>query len=152
MSEDIRPPKVLPPHYLAMAVVLMIASLWVPVNSLIKYPWPWVGVIFVFLGLAIAGWAAWQFSRAKTNIIPLSHSDALVVSGVYIFTRNPMYFGMMSLLVGVALLVNNWLAWLVLPIFFLIIRYGFIAREEVLMLRTFGDDYSNYCQQVRRWC
>ena len=148
---EMRPPKILPPHYLLMALVLMIGTLWLQLPKLIVAPWYWVGALLVVEGLAIAGWAARQFSLAKTNIIPLSQSEALVVNGVFSLSRNPMYLGMLSLLLGVAILVNNWAAFLVLPVFYLIIRNLFIAREEVLMRSTFAEEYEAYCKKVRRW-
>jgi len=150
-TTQMQPPKILPPHYLLMALILMIATLWLNLPDLFGDPWHWSGAIFALAGLGVAGWAARQFSQAKTNIIPLSHSDALVVSGVFSYTRNPMYLGMLLLLFGVAVLVNNWLALLVLPVFYLLIRRLFIAREEVLMLTTFGEEYAAYCKTVGRW-
>jgi len=150
-STEVKPPIILPPHYVLIAVVLMIASIWLTQSLLISEPWPKLGVLFAGFGVGIAAWAARQFSQAKTNIIPLSHSDALVVSGVFSHTRNPMYLGMISFLFGVALLANNWLALSVLPVFYFIIRHLFIAREEKLMLATFGDEYASYCKNVRRW-
>ncbi len=148
---EMRPPKILPPHYLLMALVLMIGTLWLPLPELILAPWHWIGAVLVLDGLFIAGWAARQFSLADTNIIPLSQSSTLVTHGMFSFTRNPMYLGMLSLLIGVAILVNNWLAFLVIPVFYLIIRNLFIAREEKLMRSTFTEEYEAYCEKVRRW-
>jgi protein-S-isoprenylcysteine O-methyltransferase Ste14 len=146
-----QPPKLLPPHYLLIALVLMIGCLWLPVSDFLPQDWRWLGAPFALGGVAIAGLAARQFKVAETNIIPLTKSSELVINGVFSFTRNPMYLGMMLLLFGVALMVNVWIAWVFLPIFFTIIRTQFIAKEEQLMIQTFGDEYLEYRDAVRRW-
>ena len=66
-------------------------------------------------------------------------------------TRNPMYAGMMCGLIGTALLLNDFLPWLVIVPFALIIRLRFIRPEEALMAKTFGEDYLAYKSRVRRW-
>ena len=109
------------------------------------------GLLPLAAGLALAARGALQFKAVGTNIIPLSESSSLVIDGVFSYTRNPMYLGMLLLLTGTALLLNRGWPWLVVPAFGLIIRTAFIAREEVLMQATFGDAYTDYCKQVRRW-
>ncbi len=95
--------------------------------------------------------AARQFSKAETNIVPLTRSKALVTDGTFSLTRNPMYVGMTSALAGTAVLLNGYLPWLVILPFVLVIRFRFIRHEEPLMEETFGEDYLAYRSRVRRW-
>ena len=62
-----------------------------------------------------------------------------------------MYLGMVGFSAGLALVVNTPWVWLVVAVFFLIIRIQFIRREEQLMAATFGEEYSAYRRRVRRW-
>jgi len=101
--------------------------------------------------LMIAGVLA--FKKAKTTVNPLKPEQAsqLVVSGVYRFTRNPMYLGMVFLLLAWGFILLSLLALLMLPLFVLYIYFFQIRAEEAAMEKLFGDDYIVYKKQVRRW-
>ena len=113
-------------------------------------------VAFVALGLlggatALAG--NLEFRRARTTINPLrpQNATALVTSGVYRYTRNPMY-------VGLALLVLGWAAFLCSPwaiagpvLFVLYISRFQIEPEEKILSAKFGAEYSSYLSRARRW-
>lgn len=92
-----------------------------------------------------------RFRRAKTSPIPWRPSSALVVDGPYRFTRNPMYVGMACLFAGLAFALGALIALAFLPLVILIIDRLVIAREEPYLERTFGDGYTAYKRQVRRW-
>jgi protein-S-isoprenylcysteine O-methyltransferase Ste14 len=113
--------------------------------------WHLAGLIPIAFGGGLLLLAARQFSKAETNIVPLTRSTALVTDGMFSLTRNPMYLGMTSALVGTAVLLNGYLPWLVILPFVLVIRLRFIRHEEPLMEETFGEDYLAYISRVRRW-
>jgi protein-S-isoprenylcysteine O-methyltransferase Ste14 len=147
-----KPPMILPPHYLVASLAVMAGlRFWLDGAAVLSHTTAMFGLLPLLVGLALAARGAFQFKTAGTNITPLSESSALVTAGVFGYTRNPMYLGMLLLLTGTALLLNRAWPWLVIPAFGLIIRIAFIAREESLMQATFGDTYSDYCKQVRRW-
>jgi protein-S-isoprenylcysteine O-methyltransferase Ste14 len=74
-----------------------------------------------------------------------------VVAGPYRYSRNPIYVGMFLGLVGIAIGFDSlWPLVLLVP-FFLVIRYGVVAREEAYLERKFGDGYGTYKRRVRRW-
>jgi protein-S-isoprenylcysteine O-methyltransferase Ste14 len=78
-------------------------------------------------------------------------STSIVDTGPYRFTRNPIYLGMMLGLVGLAIAFDNlWLLVTIVP-FFLVIRYGVVAREEPISSAKFGEVYRCYRARVRRW-
>jgi protein-S-isoprenylcysteine O-methyltransferase Ste14 len=105
------------------------------------------------IGAAVALAGVHSFRRAKTTVNPLKPetSAALVATGVYSFTRNPMYLGMLLVLFGWAVyLASIWS--LVGPAFFAlyITRFQIVPEERVLD-RLFGAPFAEYKKQVRRW-
>ncbi|UJW81164.1 methyltransferase family protein [Hydrogenophaga sp. SL48] len=102
-------------------------------------------------GIAIAGMLA--FRRAKTTVNPVKASQAssLVVQGVYRYTRNPMYVGLLLALLAWAVFLANpfSLSWVVLFVLY-ITRFQIIPEERVLT-SLFGAEYEAYKGRVRRW-
>ncbi len=107
----------------------------------------------VFIGIAIAGTGVFSFRGAKTTVNPMKPdtSSALVVSGIYRLTRNPMYLGILLLLIGWGIFLSNALAFLVLPGFVLYMNRFQIEPEERALTRLFGQAFVTYRSQVRRW-
>jgi protein-S-isoprenylcysteine O-methyltransferase Ste14 len=94
-----------------------------------------------------------SFRRAKTTINPHKPSAAssLVTSGVYRYTRNPMYLGLSVTLTGWAVFLSNPLALLAVPLFVLYINRFQINPEERVLSLLFGAEYAAYKEKVRRW-
>jgi protein-S-isoprenylcysteine O-methyltransferase Ste14 len=151
----VNPRRVNPPHYFLMALVAMVLLTGLPGGPLLPGPWAAVavvaGVVSIVAGVALAMWAARQFARVGTNIVPLTPSSALVTDGAFAHTRNPMYTGMLLALGGVSLVANHAWPWIVLPVFYAVIRLHFIRHEERLMEATFGDAYRAYRARVGRF-
>jgi protein-S-isoprenylcysteine O-methyltransferase Ste14 len=145
------PPKVLPPHYFAVSLALIIGIGVFEDGKLLPSPWHYLGALLILTGIAIAAQGSRLFAKADTNIIPFTESTALVTTGVFAHSRNPMYTGMVLALAGTALIMNGWLSWLVVILFTTIIRGFFIRTEERLMEQTFGEAYLDYKARVRRW-
>ena len=98
-----------------------------------------------------SAWAIVTISRAGSNVPTNLPTTAIVESGPYRFTRNPIYLGMFLSLIGLAIAFDNlWLLTMLVP-FALVIRYGVVAREEAYLERKFGDVYRGYRSRVRRW-
>jgi protein-S-isoprenylcysteine O-methyltransferase Ste14 len=94
-----------------------------------------------------------SFRRAKTTVNPMKpdSTSSLVVSGVYRYTRNPMYLGFLLILLGWAAFLSNLLALVVLPAFVLYMNRFQIFPEERALASLFADDYAEYRARVRRW-
>ncbi len=92
-----------------------------------------------------------RFRRAGTNVEPWRPSTAVVTTGVYRLTRNPMYSAMTFIYLAIALATDSVTTFLLLGPLLLVIRYGVIAREERYMEAKFGEEYRRYKQTVRRW-
>lgn len=101
--------------------------------------------------LAIAG--VKEFKQHQTTINPLNpnQSTSLVSSGIYQLSRNPMYLGMLLVLLGWADLLDTILAYSGALIFFIYISVFQIKPEEDIMKEKFGEDFIQYCSNVRRW-
>lgn len=93
------------------------------------------------------------FIRAKTTVNPLapSRANALVVGGLYRFSRNPMYLGMLMILLGWAVYLAQPLALLPVAAFVVLIEVMQIRPEEKALEEKFGEDYRSYKKRVRRW-
>ena len=103
------------------------------------------------VGVAIAGVLA--FRQASTTINPTrpSATSSIVSSGVFRFTRNPMYLGMFLCLGGWAVFLGNPLSLLGLPLFVASLNRMQIGPEERALEAKFGQPYAQYCARVRRW-
>ena len=110
-----------------------------------------VGGVIIVAGLFLLVAANGLFVRAGTDVIPFRKVSALVTTGVYRFTRNPMYLGMLAVLLGCAVTVGAALALLVPLVFAFIIDARFIRPEEQMLLALFPQEFPAYCQRVRRW-
>lgn len=111
------------------------------------------GVAIGVTGLVLELVAAIDFHRVCTTVNPLRPSSAtsLVVSGVYRFTRNPIYLGDLLLLLGYAVFLGNLAGLVITPLFVIYINRFQIAPEERILAQKFGADYQAYKARVRRW-
>lgn len=108
-------------------------------------------VIGVALWLALDGVAMLSFRRAGTSMVPMNPTTALVTSGPYRFTRNPMYVGMAFLYAALALALGVIWALIALPLVLIAVDRLVVAREEPYLEAKFGDAYRDYKRRVRRW-
>jgi protein-S-isoprenylcysteine O-methyltransferase Ste14 len=110
-----------------------------------------LGAAGLGLSVALAAPSLVLFVRARTSPIPVRPATALVTSGPYRFTRNPMYLGMAFAYAGLALWSGVVSALLVLPLVVVVVDRYVIVREERYLERAFGDHYRQYKAHVRRW-
>lgn len=119
-----------------------------------QIPWPSaVAGIVAIAGLIAGLLAVLEFKRAKTTVNPIKpqSSSALVVSGIYAVSRNPIYLGMLLVLLGWALWLGNLVAFAFLPMFILYMNRFQIQPEERALATLFGTDFQMYRSRVRRW-
>jgi protein-S-isoprenylcysteine O-methyltransferase Ste14 len=111
------------------------------------------GIAFACLGQAISVSGMIAFKRAKTTINPLKPDAAssLVQTGVFRFTRNPMYLGLLLTLAGWAVYLGHTLPFLALPLFAWYITRFQIKPEERILTEVFGAQFTTYTLRVRRW-
>ncbi len=112
-----------------------------------------VAVLVAGLGLALDLTALGFFRRDGTTIDPRDpdKTSSLVVGGPYRISRNPMYLGLLLILLGWALFLGNPLGLVVLAAFVCFITIYQIKAEEAALRAKFGTDFEAYCKSVRRW-
>ena len=144
--------KVTPLTYFFISILLIIALKFL--SPEIKTFSSWWGLIGLFpftIGVVINLLADQALKVAETTVRPFEESNALLIKGVYGFTRNPMYLGMALILVGIALLFNNLLLLGVAAIFIILISSHFIQVEEKMLATQFGKDWVEYKSKTRPW-
>ncbi len=112
---------------------------------------PVIGWGLVAASVLLSASAVWLFRRAGTTPNPWKPTTALVIRGLYRFTRNPMYLGFAALYLGLTLLVNSVWPLVLFPGVIALVQTQVIAREEAYLETKFGEEYRAYKARVRRW-
>lgn len=110
-----------------------------------------LGWLPVAIAICLAGWSIRTFLRAETTPHPWGEPRALVVSGPYRFSRNPMYLALLLLLLGWWMALGTPATLVGLPAFVITIDRLFIRWEERLLEARFGEAFHAYRRRVRRW-
>jgi len=153
-DEDSAPIRFPPPFiYLGMLLIGIAAERVVPLRSfgLDRPILVAAGAALALAGLAVGILAMGLFSRSGEKPEPWTTTHQIVTSGVYRYTRNPMYLGMALLYAGLALALDAPLALVLLPVVLAMVQTQVIAREERYLAGKFGEPYEAYRRQVRRW-
>jgi protein-S-isoprenylcysteine O-methyltransferase Ste14 len=141
-----------PPVYLVLTLIVMtLLNFHLPLVRLWKPPVSYAGLILIVIGTVMTGYSARLFAVAGTPLIPFERTTTLITYGLYRFTRNPMYLGLMLIVLGVAILQGSLAAFLPLPVFAWILQTRFVRGEERFLESLFGAEYLDYKSTVRRW-
>ena len=112
-----------------------------------------LSIISFVVGIFVFAAAVSSFKKQKTTVNPISieNASSLVVSGIFKYSRNPMYLGMSFVLLGLAFKFNVIGGLLFTGIFMSFITIFQIKPEEVAMEKLFGQEWKDYTKNVRRW-
>lgn len=151
-STDVPNVLILPPLLYGVALVVGFLLQWIAprpiVSSNAGY---WIGGVLLASGVFLAIWGRRVMERAGTNVNPTLPSTALVATGPFLFSRNPLYVALTLMYVGLALLANAlWVLVLIVPVL-LILHYGVVRREERYLEAKFAGAYREYRSRVRRY-
>jgi protein-S-isoprenylcysteine O-methyltransferase Ste14 len=143
----------LPPLLLVLilAMTMLVVDRALPLFRVLHPPVAYLGAAAVALGILIVVISAGLFRLRETTINPFGEPAIVVQDGLYRFSRNPMYLGMLLVLTGIGVWLGNLFALLVAPAFVAIMTRWHIMREEQLLEDRFGDMYRAYRSRVRRW-
>jgi protein-S-isoprenylcysteine O-methyltransferase Ste14 len=145
--------KIPPPVYmLIFATFMWLLSQYYPLYKL-SFNTQYLGITIVLLGLTIDLSSLIRFLLNKTTVNPMKpeNSQILVTTGMYQFSRNPMYLGLLLLLTGWSLYIGAVSAILMLPLFVWVLTKMQIQPEEIILEELFGQPYIDYQYRVRRW-
>ena len=143
-----------PPVYLLLALGLMwLLKHYAPVFNFQGFPWNILGWNFIGIALISDLYALALFFKAHTTFNPIKpqNSQHLVTTGTYRFSRNPMYLGMVFILLGWGLVLGELSTFIIIPLFMWVLTAMQIKPEEAILAKHFGADYQTYLHQVRRW-
>jgi len=144
-----------PPLALVLLFAVMMWLLSASASSLaLTLPWrTLVALILWSAGFAIALAGLFEFRRAKTTVNPLTPdaASAIVTSGIYRYSRNPMYVGLLLALIGWGVWLSHLLAFALLPFFVVYMNRFQIEPEERALSVKFGGLFRDYRRSVRRW-
>lgn len=144
--------RVLPPTYLLVALLMMVALHFVlPVMMIIPKPWNLIGIIPLLCGIALNLSADGAFKKVGTTVKPFQESSVLVTTGAYGISRHPMYLGYVLILLGVAAMLRSLTLFVVVPIFAVLMEAVFMRVEERMIEERFGEAWAAYKDSVRRW-
>ena len=109
--------------------------------------------LFFGIGAFIGIIAVYSFRKASTTVDPINpdKTSSLVTQGIYKYTRNPMYLGMLFILFAIAIRLGSVYACIVLPLYVWYITSFQIKPEEEVLMKLFRNDFTNYKKTVRRW-
>ena len=104
------------------------------------------GVVIIFVSIRL-------FRKNQTTINPFKAHETtrLITTGIYSFTRNPMYLGLSSIQVASGIYMGAYVSIFLIPAFIIYITHKQIIYEEEILKKRLGDEYNNYLKNVRRW-
>ena len=145
-------PMVHPPIIALMFIVIAyflgrFAPLGFSAPAILRY----IGLALTFVGFLLGMGAFLEFRKARTTLDPHGSAKQLVTSGIYRYTRNPIYLGFLLMVVGLPL--NSGLYWgiVLAPFYVFMMNRLIIQHEEAYLERKFGQTYASYITRVRRW-
>lgn len=146
-NRNIHPPLVA----LAFIVFAYVLGRFIPLPFAVP-PWlQYVGLFLTFVGFLFGIGSFLEFRKARTTLDPHGSTRQLVTSGIYRYTRNPIYLGFLFMVIGLPL--NSGLYWgiVMAPFYVLTMNRLVIEREEVYLEKKFNDVFTAYAARVRRW-
>ena len=134
----------------AFVVVVVLRWFW-PMPILGHAVALWTGLALLALGVGIVTWGRKPLQAAGTNVNPALPTTAIVTSGPFRFSRNPLYLALTLLYSGLTLAFNTWWGIVVLIPLLIIMHRGVVLREERYLEQKFGETYPQYRSKVRRY-
>ena len=141
----------MPPVIILIAILFQIALHKLLPIMIIFEKMYWIGIVMGFLGFFIFTGSALLFRINKTTMIPFQDPSFLITNGIYKYTRNPMYLGMLFVQFGIAIYFGSISPFIIPFLFIPIMNSRIIQHEEVMLEKQFGESYIIFKNSVRRW-
>lgn len=146
--------KIPPPLVALFTALLMYAATLLLPTIMVSIPFNIIicGILFV-ISASVMGAGVWEFRQRSTTVNPLKPDTAstLVSTGIFKYTRNPMYLGMVGFLLSLFFYLGNLVSVVMIPLFIVYIYQFQIKPEERAMAKLFSSDFETYKDRVSRW-
>ncbi|GAA0410961.1 isoprenylcysteine carboxylmethyltransferase family protein [Cocleimonas flava] len=146
--------KIPPPVYaISIAILMWLLSKYMPVAEIIQTPWNKIGLVIIVIAVSFDVWSLLLFLKKKTTPNPMKpeNTSGIVTKGLYQYSRNPMYLGMLIILFGFGIWLGSLSPFIMLPAFYWVITEMQIKPEERMLEQKFTNEYLDYKNRVRRW-
>lgn len=144
--------KIPPPVLTIIFIVIAYVAKWtIPIPFVVPNFLRNIGFILIVIGFLLGIAAFSEFRKARTTIDPHGSVSSIVTSGIYRFTRNPIYVGFLLMLIGIPLNSGTYWGIILVPVFIYFMNRLVIEREEAYLEKKFGEVYTSYKSRVRRW-
>lgn len=138
-------------YFFLMLIFAILANFWFPNPAIITAPLSYLGVFPIILGLWLCFQTRTLLLKQRTTLSPFEIPTALVTSGPFRISRNPVYLGMTTILIGSTLIMGSGITFIFPLLFVAIIEVWFIPVEEQKLEQVFGKQYREYKRSVRKW-
>lgn len=135
---------------LCIIVMLILHNIF-PIKIIIASSFNILGILAILAGLLVCVIGVLTFVKSKTNLEPHLEPDKFVTGGIFKYSRNPMYLGILFFTIGIWFFIGSVSSVLGLILYILLIDHVFIKKEEKVLSRKFGEEYLNYKKTTRKW-
>ena len=142
------PPPLLPVGLIAAAWLL---QQWAPLPISANPQLRLAGIVLVAVAFLLAIVALVHFLRAKTHVEPWHPTSTIIQSGIYRYSRNPIYLAFCIAAIGAALIMDSWWGLIAVAPLVYLLQVLVIRKEETYLEAKFGEPYLDYKRRVRRW-
>ena len=127
-----------------------ILHIYLPITATEVLPL-WLGILIILFGLFLVVYTLWIFKKAETAIIPNGTPSTLIDDRVFRFSRNPIYLGMTTILIGSTMIYGSISTFFMPLVFMAAVNLVWIRYEEKKLASIFGEDFKSYKERVRKW-
>jgi len=144
--------KIAPPILTLIFIFIAYVAKWtIPLPFLVPSILRNIGFGLIVVGFLLGIAAFLEFRKARTTVDPHGSVSSIVTSGIYRFTRNPIYMGFLLMLIGIPLNSGTYWGLILVPVFIYFMNSLVIEHEEAYLEKKFGDVYTSYKSRMRRW-
>tara|TARA_Y100000310_G_C20139047_1_gene559405 strand:- start:18 stop:467 length:450 start_codon:yes stop_codon:yes gene_type:complete len=138
-------------YFLILIIINAIIHYLYPIKQIIPQSYTYIGLIIFIIGWIPNIWLGIYFRKIKTSIPSYNIPSKLITSGLFRFSRNPIYLGMIIALIGEMIFLGSLITFAIPSLFFILINKFNIKAEEAILKKKFGKAYLDYKKRVRRW-
>ena len=143
---------IFPPLLFLLAILLSILIHYVLPTPLVPFPVALlIGITLLIVAVVILRSAVKTLLTQRTTVNPGGATTAVVKTGIFQFSRNPMYVSFTIIFMAVSIMLNAWYGMMLLIPLLMITQKGIIEREEKYLTQKFGEYYISYKRKVNRW-